>query len=130
MDTSHHRQRWPIIYQTLGRCRIALPDPQSSKHEALNQCCCYAGPASQTVGHNWTSIASTHGSHSPGKPGKPGIWPKKIPCMEKSWNLKKGHFHEKIMEICFSYPHIFQYQNTFCRIKKKSWKNHGICIQF
>ena len=29
------------------------------KHEALNQCWFYAGPASQTVGRNWTSIGST-----------------------------------------------------------------------
>ena len=36
---------------------------------------------------------------STGKPGKPGKSPKKVPCMEKSWNLKKT---------------------------EKSWKNHGI----
>ena len=59
MDTSQHRRRWPNIYQTLARCRLALPDPQPSKHKALNQCWFYAGPASQTVGHNWTSIGST-----------------------------------------------------------------------
>ena len=28
MDTSQHRRRWLDIYQTLGRCRLALPDPQ------------------------------------------------------------------------------------------------------
>ena len=27
--------------------------------------------------------------------------------MGKSWNLKKWHFHGKIMEFCFSYPHFF-----------------------
>ena len=54
------------------------------------------------------------GSHSP---GKPGIWPKKIPCMEKSWNLKKrGHFHGKIMEFCFSYLHFFNIRRNFCGI--------------
>ena len=37
---------------------------------------------------------------STGKPGKPGKSQKKVPCMEKSWNLKKA---------------------------EKSWKNHGIC---
>ena len=58
MDTSQHLWRWPNIYQTLGRCRLALPDPQPSKHKALNQCWFYAGPASQTVGQNWTSIGS------------------------------------------------------------------------
>ena len=36
---------------------------------------------------------------STGKPGKPGKSQKKVPCMEKSWNLKKT---------------------------EKSWKNHGI----
>ena len=40
----------------LGRCRLALPYPQPRKHEALNQCWIYAGPASQTVGQNWISI--------------------------------------------------------------------------
>ena len=59
MDTSQHRRRWPNIYQTLGRCRLALPDPQPSKHEALNQCWFYAGPLSQTVGQNWICIGST-----------------------------------------------------------------------
>ena len=59
MDTSQHRRLWPNIYQTLGGCQLALPDPQPSKHEALNQCWFYAGPASQTVGQNWTSIRST-----------------------------------------------------------------------
>ena len=29
--------------------------PQPSKHEALNQCWFYAGPASQTVGQNWVN---------------------------------------------------------------------------
>ena len=42
---------------------------------------------------------SFQGFHSP---GKPGIWPKKNPCMEKSWNFLKGLF---------------------------SWKNHGILFQ-
>ena len=28
MNTSQHRQRWPNVYQILGRCRLALPDPQ------------------------------------------------------------------------------------------------------
>ena len=37
MDTSQQRRRWPNIYQTLRRCRLALPDLQPSKHEALNQ---------------------------------------------------------------------------------------------
>ena len=61
MDTGQHRRRWPNIYQILGRCRLALPDPEPSKHEALNQCLFYAGPASQMVGQNWTSIGSTSG---------------------------------------------------------------------
>ena len=50
MDTSQHRRRWPNIYQTLVQCWLALPDPQPRKHEALNQCWFYAGPASQTLG--------------------------------------------------------------------------------
>ena len=53
MDTSQHRRRWPNIYQTLGRCRLSLPDPQ-----VLNQWWFSAGPVSQTVGQNWTSIGS------------------------------------------------------------------------
>ena len=44
---------------TLVRCRLALPDPQPSKHESLNQCWFYAGPVQQTVGQNWTTIGST-----------------------------------------------------------------------
>ena len=36
----------------------------------------------------------------PTSTGKPGKSQKKVPCMEKSWNLKKT---------------------------EKSWKNHGIC---
>ena len=28
MKTSQHRRRWPNIYQTLGRGRLALPNPQ------------------------------------------------------------------------------------------------------
>ena len=59
MDTGQHRRRWPNIWQALGQCRLALRVPQPSKHEALNQCCFYAGPASQMVGQNWTSIGST-----------------------------------------------------------------------
>ena len=59
MATNQHRPRWPNIYQTLGRCRLALPDPQPSKHEPLNQCWFYAGPASQKVGQNWNRIGST-----------------------------------------------------------------------
>ena len=58
MDTGQHRRRWPNIWQALGQCRLALRDPQPSKHEALNQCCFYAGPASQMVGQNGTSIGS------------------------------------------------------------------------
>ena len=56
MNTSQHRWRSPNIYKTLGRCR---PDPQHSKHGALNQCWFYAGPASQKVGQIWSSIGST-----------------------------------------------------------------------
>ena len=41
------------------RQQYALPAPQPSKHEALNQCWFEDGPASQTVGQNWTSIGST-----------------------------------------------------------------------
>ena len=52
-------------------------------------------------------VSIAYRSHSPGIPGKPGIWPKKTPCMEKSWNFKKGRFHRKIMEFCFSYQHFF-----------------------
>ena len=59
MDTSQNRRRWLNIYQTLGRCRLAVPDPQPSKHEALNQCWFYAGPASQMVGQIWASFGST-----------------------------------------------------------------------
>ena len=36
-----------------------------------------------------------------GKPGKHGKWLKKIPCMEKSWNLKNDEI---------------------------SWKDHGILL--
>ena len=39
---------------------------------------------------------------STGKPGKPVKSQKKVPCMEKSWNLKKN---------------------------EKSWKNHGIFVK-
>ena len=39
--------------------QYALPDPQPSKHEALNQCWFDACPASQTGGQKWTSIGST-----------------------------------------------------------------------
>ena len=59
MDTSQLRRCWPNNYQTLGRWRLPLPDPQHSKHELLNQCWFYAGLASQTVGQNWPSIGST-----------------------------------------------------------------------
>ena len=41
------------------RQQYALPDPQPRKHNVLNQCWFDAGPASQTVGQNWTSIGST-----------------------------------------------------------------------
>ena len=59
MNTSQHRRCCPNIYLTLGQCRLALPDPQPSKHEALNQFWFYAELASQTGGQNWTSIGST-----------------------------------------------------------------------
>ena len=41
------------------RQQYVLPDPQPSKHEALNQCWFDAGPVSQMVSQNWTSIGST-----------------------------------------------------------------------
>ena len=32
--------------------------------------------------------------------GKPGKSLKKVPCIEKSWNLKKSELSWKIMEFC------------------------------
>ena len=36
---------------------------------------------------------------SSGNYGKPGKLQKKVPCMEKSWNLKKMNNHGKIMDF-------------------------------
>ena len=36
----------------------------------------------------------------PTSTGKPGKSQKKVPCMEKSWNLKKNEKSWKIMEFC------------------------------
>ena len=36
------------------------------------------------VSHNTGRVPTSSGNH-----GKPGKSPKKVPCMEKSWNLKK-----------------------------------------
>ena len=47
------------ILACTGDAGPTFTDPQPSKHEALNQCWFYAGPASQTVGQNWPSIGST-----------------------------------------------------------------------
>ena len=48
----------PVLASTRLQ-QYALPDPQPSKHEALNQCWFDVGPASPTVKQNWTSIGST-----------------------------------------------------------------------
>ena len=36
MDTSKHRRRWPNIYQTFGRCRLEMPDPQPANTRRWN----------------------------------------------------------------------------------------------
>ena len=56
MDTSQHRRRWLNIYQTLGRCRLALPDPQPSKHEVLNQCWFYDGQR-RRIDQHWVNVS-------------------------------------------------------------------------
>ena len=43
----------------IGSVSACTARPHPSKHEALNQCWFYAGPAWQTLGQNWTSIEST-----------------------------------------------------------------------
>ena len=44
---------------------------------------------------NKTRVPTSSGNH-----GKPGKSLKKVPCMKKSWNLKKLNNHGKIMEFC------------------------------
>ena len=41
-----------------------------------------------------TRVLTSSGNH-----GKPGKSPKKVPCMEKSWNLKKPEKSWKVMEF-------------------------------
>ena len=56
MDTFNRHWGGVGLYSPQAVCTA---DPRPSKHEALNQCWFKAGPASQTVGQNWTSIGST-----------------------------------------------------------------------
>ena len=49
----------------------------------------------------WDSDPTYRVPTSSGNPGKPGKSLKQVPCVEKSWNLKKSlNNHGKIMEIC------------------------------
>ena len=46
---------------TLGRCRLALPDPQPSKHEALNQCwflcCASVADGGPELDQHWVNVS-------------------------------------------------------------------------
>ena len=91
---------FPILRQSSKKC-LCLPTFIQSFYPLPDEAGC-RGYCRQLVRISFLEQNSeTHGFllHGSHWPGKPGIWPKKIPCKEKSWNLK---------------------------IRAFSWKNHGI----
>ena len=54
------RCRMSKVIRRMDALKVVWPRQQySSKHEALSQCWIIVGPASKTMGHQWTSIGRT-----------------------------------------------------------------------